>query len=441
MNKDQISKKLSSISIEEIAKLNNFTSRKGGKITPMNFVVSFFLSIQKEQYNLSTWAAQLSLLIRTTISYNGLKKAQDIVKARFAKALLHAVLAKQIAGLDKVNKLKTRLLDPFNRVYLEDSSCISLPAYLHKFFPGAHSSKGLAATAKIQFRQELKSGNYTHIELLSFRNNDQSFSHNILKILQTGDLVIRDLGYAVLDVFAKIDKLNAFYISRFRYGTNLYDSETGELFDLAKRLRKATRNNEAVVELFLHVGASAQLPARICAVKCPPKVIRQKRRAAKKNRSAKANHSKDYIELLGWTIFLTNVAEETLSAQQLLEVYGYRWRIEIIFKCWKSHLNLDKLFNTQAKLTKENVDITLFLCLVWITLFFARMYNFFLHEIYTKKKKILSVLKFAKFVKEHFTELLTNPNSDFWIDHLAYYCSYKKRNDRLNFCEQVYLLI
>lgn len=439
LNIEQISTKLSSIPIEDIAMLNKFTARTGGKITPTSFVVSFILSIQNGEHTLSSWVRQLSIFIRKTISYNGMKKTQSTAKAKFAKSLLNAALAKQINGLDKA-KRKTQLLNGFNYVYLEDSSCVKLPKHLHKVFPGAGNQNGCSATAKIQFRQELKSGNYTRLELLNFRNNDQSFASDILEVLQPGDLVIRDLGYSALDVFKKINNLNAFYISRLRYGTNLYDFETGELINLAKRLRKATRNKETIVELFVLAGKKAQLPTRVCAVKCPPKVTRQKRKAARKNRGSSANHSKDYMELLGWTFFITNVSEETLSAQQLLEVYGYRWRIEIIFKCWKSHLNLDKLFNTQAKLKKENVEITLFLFLLWITLFFARMYNFFLHEIYSKKKKILSVLKFAKFIKEHLIEFLINPNLNFWIDYLAYYCTYKKRNDRFNFHEQVFLL-
>jgi len=440
LNIDQISKKLSSISIEVIAGLCMFSQREGGKITPMNFVVSFFLSVQKEKHTINSWAKELSIMLQDLISYNGLKVAQTQARADFAKNLLRATLASQITKKG-LNRIKSKLLEPFNRVLIEDSTCIKLPAYLHCFFPGPYSRNGEVATAKIQLRQELKSGTYTHIKLQHFRNNDQSFAANILKNLLQGDLVIRDLGYAVLPVFRKIDQLKAFFISRLRFGTNLYQYYTGEEFDLAKRLRKAVRNKENVVELYLKIGKEQQLPVRVCAIKCPANVTRQKRKKAKENRSAKANHCKEYMELLGWTIFITNVAQQTLSAQQILEVYGYRWRIEIVFKSWKSHLNLDKLFNTKTKLTKEQVHIIFYLFLVWITLFFTQMYNYYFYEIFHKKKKILSLLKFASFIKEHLLEFLINPHSDFWIDYLAYNCCYKKRNDRLNFCQQFYLLI
>lgn len=438
INKNQISEKLASIPIEKIAAAANFTSRTGGKVTPLNFILSFFASIQRERHTIGNWAGELSLLIRRTVSYNGLKKAQNKARAKFAKGLLEAVLGTQLDQAART-RVKTCLLEPFGRVFIEDSTCIALPERLHRFFPGAHSKTGKAATAKIQLRQELKSGSYVKMALKHFRNNDQSFAADILGILKKGDLVIRDLGYAVLDVFEKIGELNAFYISRLRYGTNLYDIGTGEQVNLGKLLRKASRNKLTTVELFVHVGKKKKLPARVCAIKCPPGVTRQRRKRARNDRSASANHSKDYIELLGWTIFFTNVSKETLPAQQLLEAYGYRWRIEIVFKCWKSHFKMDRLFDTQTKLTAEQVEITFYLFLVWLTLFFARTYDYYLLKVYAKKKKILSLLKFAKFIKEHLTELLLDPDSDFWIEHLAYYCTYKKQKGRLNFCEQVYL--
>lgn len=440
INPLQIRKKLNTVSLEQIAKATNFTKRTDGKISPINFVLSFFLSIQSTHHTLGSWAAQLGILIRDTLSYNGMKNAQNESRAAFAKQLLDSVINEQIStGLSKT--MSTRLLEKFNRVFVEDSTCIKLPKWAYKFFPGAFSKTGKAATAKIQLRQELKSGTYTNIALQSFRDNDPKFAPNILKSLQSNDLVIRDLGYWALAVFQQIIMLKAFFISRLKYGTNLYDIETGEQVDLAKMLRSARRKGQSIVELELLVGKKAQLKARVTAIKCPQRITRQRRKAARKNRNAKANHSTKYMELLGWTIFFTNVSKEDLSAVQLLEVYGYRWRIEIIFKCWKSHFKIDQLFNTQTKLTKYQVEIAFYLFLVWLTLFFAKMYNFFLIKIYTSKQKILSLMKFAKFVNEHLADFLSDPDSDFWVNHLSYYCTYKKRNNRLNFCEQLYLLI
>lgn len=438
INQKILCKRLKSVSLNSIAEQTNFTKRSDGKITPLNFVLSFFISIQNHKHTLGSWATHLGILIRKTFSYNGMKNAQNSSRVDFAKLLLQSVIHQQLNKNSK-RQVATRLLEKFNRVFLEDSTCINLPKCLSPFFPGSFSRYGTTATAKIQLRQELKSGTYTNLEVQSFRNNDQKYSPNILDNILPNDLIIRDLGYWVLSVFEKINAAKAFFISRLKFGVNLYELETGNQIDLPKLLRKATRNKQTVVEISALVGSKAKVKGRIVAIKCPPRVTRKRRKAAKKNRHSKANHSKDYFELLGWTIFFTNVESTTLSSQEILEVYGYRWRIEIIFKCWKSHFRIDHLFNTQTKWNKQQVEIAFYLFLVWLTLFFVKMYNFFLVEVYSKKQKILSLMKFAKFVKEHLSDFLSDPDLDFWIDHLAYYCTYKKRNDRLNFCEQLFL--
>lgn len=440
INHTELRNKLNRVSIDQIAHETNFSQRNDGKISPFNFLLSFILSIQKNNHSLRSWASELAILIRSTLSYNGMKNSQNENRAKFAKRLLQKVIKEQVEKQSNrsVLSVPTQLLEKFGSVYLEDSTCINLPSYLHKFFPGAFSTTGKAATAKIQLRQELKTGAYANLELQNFRDNDQKFAPNILGTLQSNDLVIRDLGYWVLAVFRQIIAIKAFFISRLRFGVNLYDCQTDQKIDLPKLLRKSRRNGQLIMDIELKVGKKAQLKTRVVAIKCPGNVTRKKRNAARKNRSAKANHSKDYFELLGWTLLFTNVPKEVLSAKQLLQIYGYRWRIEIIFKCWKSHFKIDQLFNGHTKLTKEQVEITFYLFLVWLTLFFAKMYTFFLIEVYTKKQKILSLMKFAKFVNEHFSDLLSDPDSEYWINHFAYFCSYNRRNDRLNFCEQVF---
>lgn len=440
IKQEQLRKKLASVSIDHVAKTQEFSKRSDGKIKPLEFVLSFFVSIQSTHHTLKNWGMKLSLMLQQALSYNGIKNAQNQSRADFAKALLEKVITQRI---DTWNSplMKTRLFEQFNRVFLEDSTCIKLPAYLHQFFPGAFSKTGKTATAKIQLRQELKSGEYTHFDLQSFRDNDQKFSPEILKELCAGDLIIRDLGYWALAVFQQIIDLKAFFVSRLRFGVNLYTIDTGQQINLAKILRKARKSGQSIVELEVLVGSQAKVKSRVVAIRCPPQVTRKKRKAARNNRSAKANHSDEYMELLGWTIFFTNVPPAMINPSELLQVYGYRWRIEIIFKCWKSHFKIDHLFNTQTKLTKQQVEITFYLFMVWLTLFFARMYAVFLHKVYIQKGKFLSIMKFAKFIKEHLSALLADPDSNFWIDYLAYYCTYKKRKDTSNFCEQFYLLI
>ncbi|MBE0544218.1 MAG: transposase [Verrucomicrobia bacterium] len=43
---------------------------------------------------------------------------------------------------------------------------------------------------------------------------------------------------------------------------------------------------------------------------------------------------------MGWTIVLTNVPRAVWPAKALAPLYRLRWRSEMIFKAWKSHLGL-----------------------------------------------------------------------------------------------------
>jgi len=370
-----------------------------------------------------------------------MKYAQNENRVNFVSKLLQTVISQQLddKAAPKTPKIKTRLLEKFNHVFLEDSTCFKLPISLYRLFPGAKNKYGKTAIAKIQLRYELKSRSYHSFTLQRYKDNDQKFSPNILQELLANDLVIRDLGYHVLSVFQQIIDAKAFFISRLRFGMNLYDPQTKLKIDLRKELKKAQRRGSTVIELQALVGQKAKVNCRIIAIKSPAHVTRKRRKIARINRRG-TNRSKAYIEFLGWTIFITNVEKTTLSAKEILQVYGYRWRIEIIFKCWKSHFQMGQLFKTQAKLNMHQIKIAVYLFLVWLTLFFAKMYNFFLFKIYTIKQKVLSLLKFAKFINEHFLALIANPDDEYWIEHLAYYCSYKKRKRQDNYLEQVFII-
>ena len=439
INQNIIRKRLESVTLENIAEQAKFSLRNDGKIKPLHFVLSFFLSIQGTSHTITSWASQLSILIRNTISYNAMKYAQNENRVNFANKLLQKVISQQLD--DKaIPKIKTRLLEKFNHVFLEDSTCFKLPIYLYRLFPGSKNKYGKTAIAKIQLRYELKSRSYHSFTLQRYKDNDQKFSTNIVQKLLPDDLVIRDLGYHVLSVFQQIIDAKAFFISRLRFGVNIYHPQTEKKIDLRKELKKAQRRGVTVLEFQALVGKKTKVNSRIIAIKTPAHVTRKRRKIARTNRRG-TNRSKAYFEFLGWTLFITNVEKTTLSAKEIFQVYGYRWRIEIIFKCWKSHFQMEQLFKTQAKLNMHQIKIAVYLFLVWLTLFFVKMYNFFLFKIYTLKQKVLSLLKFAKFIKEHFLALIDNPDDKYWLEHLAYYCTYKKRNQQPNYMQQVFIVI
>jgi len=99
------------------------------------------------------------------------------------------------------------------------------------------------------------------------------------------------------------------------------------------------------LELDVLLGARERLPVRLVALRLATPLAAQRRRRARANarRDRALRLSKAYLKLLDWTILLTNVTPEQLTAQQLLEAYACRWQIEVLFKSWKSHFQLGRL--------------------------------------------------------------------------------------------------
>lgn len=438
LNIQQITTKLSEYQIQEFAVCTGFQLRKARKIDCLGFVAGFFLMLCTGRYSLVRWAAQISRLVGCTVSKQAVLKKLQFRHEAFAQELLAQVLRQDLQRQSK-KALNSELFKAFRQVYVEDSTCAHLPDSLAEFFPGSHSNKGHCATARIQLRLNILDDQYSRLELQSYRDNDQKYAGDLLSILQPGDLVIRDMGYWALPILKRIATLMAFFLSRYRYGANLYRPENGEIIDLAKQLRACRRKGLTVWDQWVITGKETQLPARIVAILAPQQVAQGRKRKAAKDRHQRANHSKEYMELLSWTIFVTNVDEQTWTAQQVLQAYGFRWRIEMVFKCWKSKLGFAQMFSGKKQPGPAQVLIVFHLFLTWLCLFFVRYYSFFLHAVFQSCQRMLSLMKFADFFKEHFTELILSPEPSEFLGFVSYFCTHEKRKARPSQLDLLYM--
>ncbi|WP_425338223.1 transposase, partial [Tamlana crocina] len=48
---------------------------------------------------------------------------------------------------------------------------------------------------------------------------------------------------------------------------------------------------------------------------------------------------------MGWSIYITTLPKNKAEANTIFSLYKLRWRIEIIFKSWKSNMGFDKVHN------------------------------------------------------------------------------------------------
>jgi hypothetical protein len=172
-----------------------------------------------------------------------------------------------------------------------------------------------------------------------------------------------------------------------------------------------------------------KLPARLIAVRLPQALAAERRRKARANRDQRLHHSPQYLRLLDWNIFITNVPAATAPAHLLVKLYALRWRIEIIFKTWKSHFHLDQPLNGPP----AQILLVILGKLIWITWFSVH----FTQAL--AKQENISLLKLADWWSKFglLAFLPTLPTGQNLWKLILYYSRYEQRKDRVNFLQKL----
>lgn len=135
---EQISSKLSSLAVEDIAVETNFYTRQDKVITGLAFIGGFFMMLQQGGNTLCDWAEQVGKFLGQLFNPSSINKKLQFPKERFFKQLVEQSLKNQLEKPFLKGK-KAKLFSAFKRVFIEDSTCLNLPYNLATFFPGPHN--------------------------------------------------------------------------------------------------------------------------------------------------------------------------------------------------------------------------------------------------------------------------------------------------------------
>ena len=412
---------LSLLPLQALAHASGFFRRSPRKLSLEAFVQSLLCSLCSSHYSLHHWAAQLSALQTQLFSKQALHRRCNQRLLDFLHLTLGAVL-----GHWSRADCPTEFLGLFKRVLLHDSTVLKLHPSLAEYFPGCGNQCATPmAGLRIQAIFDLCSQRWIHFQLGASKDSDQKDSALVLDYLQAGDLVIRDLGYAVLRVWRQIIGKGAYFLSRWRNDLKLFDPRTNQPVDLLALLKE----HPNLCSLQLLVGAQERLPLRLVALRLPAQVAAQRRRRAKAKarRDRSLRPSERYLQLLDWSILLTNVPAHHATAQQLLEAYGARWQIELLFKSWKSHFQIGQLPRSNPIWVQIQLATKL--------LAIALLQNHFSPRLQTKGGKALSPLKIAAYLCRLLPLITASPHRD-WLEHFLYFCRYDSRR-RPNFFQKI----
>jgi Transposase DDE domain len=395
------------------------------KINPMSFLGAFCLLALHGSCSLRLAAMFTGILGGCVLSKQALAQHISEFWVHFFRRVLGSTLAR--AAIPAESKA-TGIFNCFIRVLVNDSTKLALPPKLAPYFPGSgNQTRKKNAMISLQTILDLLSETYIHFKITPSTYNDQRAASDILDLISPGDLIIRDLGYFVPWVFRTIiDKL-AYFLSRYHHGTHLFDT-IGKKLDLPALLNKTP-----YLDMWLYLGKEARVPVRLVAIPVPDKVANERRRKLLKNkkRDRRLNPGKEQLALCGWEIFITNVPVHTWTIQDVSNAYGLRWRIEIIFKAWKSHFNFTELTNG----CKNYVLILIYTRLIFITLFQVAFVRFDRWIDINGQGTHLSLLKFAQFFALFLIMALGSVivSSGLLMNQILKHCVYEKRPKRLTY--------
>jgi len=281
--KNQINSVLNSDDLQEIAFETGFIQRSSNRINPLDFV--FLMTIDLVCNPL----APLVELCRRLFELNPLSKLtpqslSERINSNQCVSFFKAVFSKVLQlNRDKlVCSVDASLLSTFNRVLLEDSTQIQLNPKLAEEFAGSGGSASESAI-KLDLIEDIKHAEIEHIELYEGKKPDQSLSDRILDLLKPNDLVLRDLGYFVVEIFAKIIKKEAFFLSRLLLSVALYSesSESAESLDLSAVLNQKKYRHLNCLEHDVYMGSKHKVPVRLIAYRLSDSMVNERKRNAK----------------------------------------------------------------------------------------------------------------------------------------------------------------
>ena len=223
----------------------------------------------------------------------------------------------------------------YRRILVQDSTVIQLPQHLFAEFSGVANGHAKVCNARVQATYDLLGDRLIGFSIDPYSKNDLMAAADLE--IEPGDLVLRDRGYLTFDEIQRHRDKNADCIYRHKNGALYLDPKTHRPIEFLTLLRQ-----NGCLDANVLLNNEARTPVRLVAAAVSEETANLRRMKAKKEHRGH-NPSKTTLELMNYTIFITTIEKEHADFQQLLTLYGLRWRIEIIFKAWKSHVKFDLL--------------------------------------------------------------------------------------------------
>ena len=383
--------------IEQIARETGFVEResKFGGIEFLGIMTQGLFAEPDASLNrMASMAKEINPELK--ISGPGIHQRIDKTGLAFLRKLLSKALELSISK--EIDGSIPSLFENFQSVYLLDSTITPLPDNLSAIWKGS-GGDGPRAVMKLQLMLDYISGKYVNIAPTDGVTPDQSYITEAVKLLNSGDLLIFDLGYFKREALFDISAAGAYFLSRLNHQLGLYkEDKSGRptKFDLVKKLKKKQKQGVGACEFEVWISDDASKPKmRVIAERVPEKVANERRRKIREKAKKKGyTPSAKYLFLQGWSLYITNAGAELLPAASVSIVYGTRWQIELVFKAWKSYHGLTELKGKR----QERIECFIYGRLIMMVIM-AFLSGSIRRHLWNTRKRELSFLKAVRHFK------------------------------------------
>lgn len=405
--------------------VNNCLIKRLRKITPINLTQSACINALTGTSSLNGIAMEIDNCIPDTISKQAVSKKMTKEFDMFLLDLIQAILSNIYNSDINIEKQKY-----FKRILVQDSTIVKLPFRLFKEMSGVANKTTKVANARIQVVYDLISEQFLKFEIEPYSKNDSKAAPELE--LKNGDLCLRDRGYLTIKEIIRHNDNVALYIYRHKFDVKYLDKDTHKPIDLLSILKNKRR-----IDMKVRLNASPQTVVRIVAEPVSSEIANKRIRKAKKENK---NLSRDYIKMLEWSIYITNLESTDYFYQDVFQLYSLRWKIETIFKNWKSNLNFDKIHNVSYIQLKILLHVR-FLVILLIN----NIQSLVKPIVRITYNKHISFLKLTNYISSSIggIEMIlglfrknTFENSKM-LKILKQKCTYDERSDRINFEESL----
>lgn len=311
----------------------------------------------------------------------------------FLKRCLDILLFQKIRYRGDKELLKTH----FRRIRIKDSTKFALPdPFSQKYRGYGGNIRQSSSLISIQYEYDFISGQSMDLRLTSGLLNDQSDSADFTHDIQEKDLFLRDLGYSTLKFMAKIHSAGAYFINRLNPNVNCYsDLVSNDPIDLNKYLHKLKKHRLDYIEIFVYLGKKDRVPARLILSLADEDTYQKRlKKTTKQAKSTGNNVSEKFKARARLNIMVTNVPSEVLKTNEIRKVYAMRWQIELIFKTWKSLVNIDE-FNSKKI---HRFECQLYGKLIWIVLN-LKIFSYIQKQVFGQNKVLCSIWKYFRLMQ------------------------------------------